>query len=541
MRSVDPLSAAERYVARRDVQLDPHVQSTGRGVHIVHGQQQYRGLSLYPHSIVIEVDARGEVTSTGDAILRGIELDVVPRLGPEDAASNAWLHLRAGADERCHTAHDPLFESGRYRARVVSAFPMTNRPTVLSAGPFDAPVQANLVVFRGEALAWLVTLVVKQVADFTIAVDATSGEVLYCAAEAASALCTATVFLFNPDEPPPVQVALPRPPDDYPPGLRPSQPFSDWCDGDEAAGNNVRMKLGNRKPSLRATTGRFVTAPNSPEERVLHAFFYCNFMHDFFSLIGFGEAEGNFQQKNFSGLGKAGDRLIVNVVSAAQGNANMRAQNDGIPAELTLGVWKNGNPTALDAEVVIHEFVHGVSQRLVAGRLKKTALVEKQSLALGEAWSDYFAITILNYYRAVPRYTFARFASGQPLGARPMPYDNFSAAFGDLGTAPFDEQHGAGSIFAAALIDMHERLRVHFGDGAASATGAETSWRLVVDSMKMLKANPTFLDARDAILRATSDAAVARVVRAAFAAFGMGRGARCRDTSFRQIQPDFSV
>jgi len=36
----------------------------------------------------------------------------------------------------------------RYRSRVLSAFPMPNRPTVLAKGSFAAPVQANLVIFR---------------------------------------------------------------------------------------------------------------------------------------------------------------------------------------------------------------------------------------------------------------------------------------------------------------------------------------------------------------------------------------------------------
>jgi extracellular elastinolytic metalloproteinase len=438
---------------------------------------------------------------------------------------------------------------------------MTNRPTVLSAGPFDALVQANLVVFRGEAqaeLAWLVSLVVKPVADFTLAIAASggrAGEVLYCAAEAASASSSANVYLFSPDEPPAVSINFPRPVADYPPGIRPTASFRDWLDADKTVGNNVTMKLGNSDHFVRAVPGpnglNFATAQGSDDEKIVNAFFLSNFMHDFFSLIGFGENDGNFQMKNFTGAGKGGDQLIVFVVSTAQGNANMRAQNDGIPAELTLGVWKNtapaslGNPTSLDAEVVIHEYTHGVSQRLIGGRLKKTALVEKQSLALGEAWSDYFAITIQNYYRSPgpPRYTFASYASKRLNGVRPQPYNTFAADFGQLGTPTFDEQHGAGSIFAAALIKMHDDLLALPGN----PIGPETGWRLVVASLKKLKANPTFLEARDAILQCVpglaspQSAAIELVIRTAFAHFGMGRNARCKDTSFKGITADFMV
>jgi extracellular elastinolytic metalloproteinase len=231
----------------------------------------------------------------------------------------------------------------------------------------------------------------------------------------------------------------------------------------------------------------------------------------------------------------------VNVVRTAQGEANMRAQNDGQPGELTLGCWRNpdgsaGGPSALDGSVVLHEYAHGVSQRLVGGRLKKTALVAPQSLALGEAWSDYFAITIENAFRAAPRYTFAAWASGRPAGVRPAPYDLANAHFGMLGTPPYDEAHGAGSIFAAALIRMHVMLQ----SMPALANGTEVGWRLVIDSLMRVPANPTFLEARDALLASIPKGGqlsqpVEQVVRGAFAAYGMGRTARCNDCSFHGI------
>lgn len=58
--------------------------------------------------------------------------------------------------------------------------------------------------------------------------------------------------------------------------------------------------------------------------------------------------------------------------------------------------------------------------------------------------------------------------------------------------------------------------------------------------------SPTFLDGRDAILRCIPALASRRAaqieaaVRAAFAKFGMGRNARCQDTSFNNIREDFT-
>ncbi|HVR37914.1 MAG TPA: M36 family metallopeptidase [Thermoanaerobaculia bacterium] len=543
------LSAAETQLRHADVQFDPHVQTTSGGSRIVHAQQQHRGLSIYPHSIVIEVAADGVITTSGDELLDTGAIDVVPLIGPEEAAAIAYDHLRSGSIEICHAPHEPRFERGRYKPRVVAAFPMPNRPTVIAAGPFAEPVQANLVIFRDtRTLAWLVWMYVDRVADFTIVVGASGDDahaILYCAAESASAICSGKVYLFNPGEGQPVPMTFPRPLADYP--FAPTTAFRDWVDTNQLLGNNVETLLANKTPKLRAIASQagppqFIAAVNSEDEQIVNAFFLCNFLHDFFSLAGFGETDGNFQQQNFTG-GKGGDRLIVNVVRQAQGEANIRAQNDGTPVELSLGVWNgaSGKHTALDADIVIHEFAHGVSQRLVGGKLKKNALTEPQSVALGEGWSDYFAITIQNFYRPAPRFTFAAFASQKVNGVRPTPasaqsYDNLANGFGSLAQTPFQEQHVAGSIFASALIRMQTALITLLG----KSNGNETGWRMVVDSLKRVPANPTFLDARDAILKSIPAQLpnVEPLVRRAFADFGMGRNASCKNTSFKNIQAD---
>jgi extracellular elastinolytic metalloproteinase len=560
----DALAIAERHFGSgREIQLDPHVHETFCGDHIVHGQQQHRGLSVFPHSFVITIAADGSIRRDGDDLLDVASVPVIPAIGPEQAVESALRHLRTGTGARCHTAHERLFRKVRYSPAVVAAFPMPNRPTVVTQGPFAEPVQLNLVLLSGErlALAWLITLVIDRVGDFTIAVSAAgrnAGKVLYCALEAASA-CRGTVYLFNPDEAGPVVIDFPRPVADYPAGIRPAS-FRNWVERDLPFGNNVEMLFGNQDPDTRATAIgggnlEFRTTPGTPQELVVNAFYLCNWLHDFFSLIGFGEADGNFQEQNFSGLGRGKDRLRVNVLPEAHGNANMRAQNDGRTAELSLGVWRNadgtrGRPTALDADIVIHEYAHGVSQRLVGGRLKQKALNEPQSLAMGEAWSDYFAITIQNHARPAPRFTFGAYSSRIPRGIRPTeadpaPYDQFdpqAAHFGRLGSAALREQHSAGSVFAAALIAMHTGLCNLLGRDA----GQETAWKLVTDSLKKVKANPTFLEGREKLVESIRPAhpqrtAIEAIVRGAFARFGMGRNATCRDTSFTNIQPDFNA
>jgi extracellular elastinolytic metalloproteinase len=85
---------------------------------------------------------------------------------------------------------------------------------------------------------------------------------------------------------------------------------------------------------------------------------------------------------------------------------------------------------------------------------------------------------------------------------------------------------------------MTRRIRAALGD---NARGYRLSWQIVVDGLKLLPADPTFLQARDAILRALDDtlnvklidAATHRAARRAaweaFAHFGMGVNAESMD------------
>ena len=45
--------------------------------------------------------------------------------------------------------------------------------------------------------------------------------------------------------------------------------------------------------------------------------------------------------------------------------------------------------TAFDSDVVYHEFMHGVTTRLVGGGLNPHSLDNLQSGGMGEGWGDY--------------------------------------------------------------------------------------------------------------------------------------------------------
>jgi extracellular elastinolytic metalloproteinase len=204
---------------------------------------------------------------------------------------------------------------------------------------------------------------------------------------------------------------------------------------------------------------------------------------------------------------------------------------------MTLGLKTSTNRhTALDSSVVFHEFVHGVTNRLVGGPMNIAALDAPQSAGMGEGWSDYIACTINGTI------VVGAWLVNKAGGMRAFPYDsNFPDNFGDLGTGRYDGTfpHPIGEIWCATLMEMNRNI------------GAKLGVQLVVDALKLTPANPSFLDGRDAILTALENMRSANrlgyneyiVARngiwQAFAKFGMGPGAHSNGAQLSGIVTDF--
>ncbi len=140
--------------------------------------------------------------------------------------------------------------------------------------------------------------------------------------------------------------------------------------------------------------------------------------------------------------------------------------------------------------MVIHEYGHGVSTRLVGiGGLSGT-----QSGAMGEGWSDYFPISFFDDPIA------GEYVSGNAVtGGRRYAYDNSPLTYGDLCTGPYGcEVHDDGEIWAAALWD----LRQFYVSQLGLAAGQEAADGLVMEGLMLTPPNPSMLDGRDAILQA---------------------------------------
>src|SRR5581483_6482160 len=338
---------------------------------------------------------------------------------------------------------------------------------------------------------------------------------------------------------------LPTP---FPPGW--------WVEKDETVGNCTVAVKGNSTTTFKGSMNGDGLAfdplqDQGDEQKMLNIFYFCNFMHDFLYMLGFDENAGNFQSIDFTGLGTGNDPVHAHAhPGIVNGTANMLTPPDGQAPTMNMGLVAGTNRhTAFDSDVVFHEYCHGLSNRLVGGQINSQALVEPQSRGMGEGWSDYFALTIQNHGRSPEKTVTGDWVTGRPAGIRRAPYDeNYPNTFGDL--ANLSDEHDVGEIWCAALMQMNRELGHVLRD---KDKGHELGWQIVVDGMKQLSANTSFLDARDAILSALQDLEKAgklqtltftearRAIWNSFARFGMGAQAQTNGPFFTGVTGDSSL
>jgi Fungalysin metallopeptidase (M36) len=120
---------------------------------------------------------------------------------------------------------------------------------------------------------------------------------------------------------------------------------------------------------------------------------------------------------------------------------------------------------------------------------------------MGEGWSDFFALTIQSFLHGREKVVVGDWVVNGAGGIRRAPYDDqYPFHYGQL--VDFPEVHDIGEIWCAALMKMTRLIRSTLGD---DNSGYRLAWQLVVDALKVTPTNPTFLDGRDAILRALDD------------------------------------
>jgi extracellular elastinolytic metalloproteinase len=176
----------------------------------------------------------------------------------------------------------------------------------------------------------------------------------------------------------------------------------------------------------------------------------------------------------------------------------------------------------LESGIIIHEYGHGISNRLTGGPASDCLNGTEQA---GEGWSDYFAITLLldpaldnpNLPRGMGPYALFQ-DSRQGAGIRPRQYTRNMAiqpfTYDSIKTGGWLEgtslaiPHGLGHGWAAVLWDLNWDLIDKHGFNpdvyAAWNTGGNNrSLQYVTDGLKMQGCEPGLVVARGAIVAAT--------------------------------------
>ncbi len=422
------------------------------------------------------------------------------------------------------------------------------------------PVHAQLVWLPVNAsslrLCWQIILTARSRPEmYLVLVDAETGEVLlrHCLT---SHISDATYNVYPSDSPSPFSPGWPTPNSNQPPvtnrtsitlsALDTTASPNGWInDGvNETRGNNVDAHLDrndNNAPDLPRPQGNPNRVFNFPLDlslsplsygnaSVVNLFYWNNFAHDKLYQLGFTEAAGNFQVDNFGRGGLGGDAVQADGQDGGGfDNANFATPPDGFPGRMQMYLFSGPAPDrdgSLDAEIMLHEYVHGLSNRLLGGG---GGIFELQPAGMGEGWSDFYALALLgepsddpravyaaggyvtfelggldeNYYYGVRRYPYSTDMNRNPLTlkdidptqADPHPGVPTSPVFGG---GPAEEVHNQGEVWCVTLWEARANLIDKLGFSA----GNQTILQLVTDGMKLAPENATFLEARDGILLA---------------------------------------
>jgi extracellular elastinolytic metalloproteinase len=536
------------------VSYQPHGAplSVGPGHTVVQLQQTFAGVPILQAVRSVRFRDGAPPAVTGTPV--GVTIDGLPPATiPAREAAYAASRRVAG---------DAGVEVSNRRPIELAAFAQPDRPTTLRKVGFREPVTARLRLLParpGPTLVWEVQLELDgDRRPFSVLVSATgrSPAVLEVTSLAAHVVRGPVHDLSPPADNPPTRTFPPERAHfpDLDGALLPPGP---WLTADRTAGNNA-VVMDDRGKTYAASAGpggdlTFVPAAAADLDQArVNAFYLCNFLHDFFWLLGFDEAMGNFQEHNASGGGRGRDPVQVFVFSRPrQPFAFFLNRLDGRKPELVLRPGPGGRHPALDADVVMHEYVHGVTDRIVGRGQTERPFREPQSVALAEALSDYFALTLQNYYRrraAQPQaHVFGGWISGHPTGLRAASYGAaFAATYGSLKSPGFASHHDAGQVFCQTLLELNAVL-----GGGDAELGDERGWRIVFDAVCRLHPGtdgPHFLHARDAVYAALAarigtwgvdQTALTQEVRSVFAARGMGDDARSPSAAYDAIVEAF--
>ncbi|KAF8886750.1 Fungalysin metallopeptidase-domain-containing protein [Infundibulicybe gibba] len=230
------------------------------------------------------------------------------------------------------------------------------------------------------------------------------------------------------------------------------------------------------------TTSRAQYEENIDAART-NAFYVINAMHDIAYKYGFTEESFNFQINNF-GKGGLGDDP-VEVGQSGICRISFYWANPGIPRD-----------GAMDNSIIVHEFTHGITDRMTGGGTG-SCLETLEAAGLAEGWSDAMAGWVRQKpIFPLPDHVIGRYVKNRATGNRLYPYSTSRI------TNPL--RYSSIQIFDGVHVDEHG-----FSENArtdpTTPEGNVVFMHLFIDGLPRQPCNPTFVNARDALIQADQD------------------------------------
>ncbi|GAA4279957.1 T9SS-dependent M36 family metallopeptidase [Gaetbulibacter aestuarii] len=211
-----------------------------------------------------------------------------------------------------------------------------------------------------------------------------------------------------------------------------------------------------------------------------------------------------------------------------------RTDGDNIIARLEINSTINATlkqPLFIDGDydngVIIHEYAHGISNRLTGGAANSNCLNSCSEFdpdtgdcityteQMGEGWSDWLALMLTMKStdngatgRGIATYDADQAIDGPGIrpyrystdtSINPMTYDYTNR------TSSISAPHGVGSVWATMLWDLTWKYIEKYGfdpDFYSGTGGNNKILQIVMDAMKLQDCNPGFVQARNAVLAA---------------------------------------
>ena len=523
------------------------------GAQHIYVSQTFNGIEIIGTESSIHILGNGKVSSVKTNFLnslekRGHEAAASPQISAAQAANAAFAHLG-------YTATAPI--------SVVSQEFTPNHKTMLTNGGFSKrEIPAELVYVINDqgnlVLAWKLSIEAMQIAEwYEVRINAVTGQFINKGSYVntcefghvhADETETEDMWAFHKDDHAATNpnllltgtynvFAMPIESPYY--GNRTlvladdvvnltASPYG-WHDTNGSPGNEYTTTRGNNvnayedgnNPGFQPNPGgsmvfdypfdqNYSNATPYEAAAITNLFYWNNIIHDVFYQYGFDEASGNFQSNNYGNGGLGNDYVFA---EAQDGSGTCNA-NFGTPADggnPTMQMYVCGNKDGdFDNLVIVHEYGHGISNRLTGGPSQSGCLWNGEQM--GEGWSDWFGLMLTmdaddegTDGRGIGTYLFNEGPGGHgirdymystDMTVNPHTYDDIKTMFGP---------HPIGSVWCAMLWDLTWALIDEYGfdpDIYEGTGGNNIAIQLVVEGLKLQPCSPGFVDGRDAILEA---------------------------------------